>query len=309
MFRLPQQIGCDQFSVHGVVGDDHGLGRPGEQVDADATIKLPLGFGDIGIARPHQHIDRGDGFGADGHGTDGLDAAQNINLMRPAQMHRRNDGGVGTPAERWRAGDDARHTRNGRGGDRHMRAGNHWKLTAGNIASDGLNGDVAMAEDNAWHRLDLDILQRVALCLREVANLFLRKSDVGELALRQFTHEVFDLVQRQAKALWRIAIEHRGQIAYRSVAPTFDIRKNLFDFGADLGVVCSAVGGGFRCLEMLCHGSLRSRTSGVYVTSRKSEAVFAYACNAAFQRPSFQRVIAVIAYGMPDWPRMSPAMT
>ena len=37
MFGLAEQIGSANFAVHAAVGDDQGLGRTGQQIDADAA--------------------------------------------------------------------------------------------------------------------------------------------------------------------------------------------------------------------------------------------------------------------------------
>ena len=74
-----------------LVGDDQRLGRPGEEIDADAAEQLPLGLGDIGIAGPDDHVDRRDGLGAERHGGDRLHAAEHEDLVGAAEMHGRDD--------------------------------------------------------------------------------------------------------------------------------------------------------------------------------------------------------------------------
>ena len=53
MLGLAEQVGGADLAIHGFVGDDQRLGRPGEQVDADAPEQLPLGFGDKVIGTNH----------------------------------------------------------------------------------------------------------------------------------------------------------------------------------------------------------------------------------------------------------------
>ncbi len=55
---LPQQVAGHQRRIGRIVGDDHDLGRPGQQVDAAAAEQLPLGFGHVLVARPAQDVDR-----------------------------------------------------------------------------------------------------------------------------------------------------------------------------------------------------------------------------------------------------------
>ena len=111
MLRLSKQVGRAKLGIDRVVGDHHGFGRTSEQVDADTAEQLTLGFGDKGIAGPDKHMHRIDGLGTDGHGTDRLNAAERIDFMRPAKMHRSNDRRVRTAFERRCRGDDTRHAR------------------------------------------------------------------------------------------------------------------------------------------------------------------------------------------------------
>ena len=57
MLGLAEQVGGADLAVDAVVGDDQRLGRPGEQVDADAAEQLALGFRHIGVAGADDHVD------------------------------------------------------------------------------------------------------------------------------------------------------------------------------------------------------------------------------------------------------------
>jgi hypothetical protein len=103
---LAEQVGGADLGVHGVVGDHQRLGRPGEQVDADAAEELALGLGDEGVARADQHVDRRDRLGAERHRADRLHAAEHVDLVGAGQVHRRDDGRVRLALEGRRAGDD-----------------------------------------------------------------------------------------------------------------------------------------------------------------------------------------------------------
>ncbi len=112
MLGLPQQVGRDQLRVDGVVGDHHGLGRPGEQVDPHPPVELALGLGHEGVAGADEHVDGLDRFRAHRHRADGLDAAQDVDLVRAAEMHRGDRPPVAArPLKGGAAGDDARHAR------------------------------------------------------------------------------------------------------------------------------------------------------------------------------------------------------
>ena len=111
MFGLAEEIGRAHLAVYGVIGDDHCLGGAGEKVDADAAVKLALGLGDEDIARADEHVDRFDGLGPEGHRADRLHAAQHVDLVRAAEVHRRDDGRVRCAADRRGRGHDARDAR------------------------------------------------------------------------------------------------------------------------------------------------------------------------------------------------------
>jgi hypothetical protein len=63
---LGQQVGRNPVGPGRFVGNHQHLGRPGNHVNADSPEHLALGFGHIGIARPDDLGDRGDGAGAEG---------------------------------------------------------------------------------------------------------------------------------------------------------------------------------------------------------------------------------------------------
>ena len=65
------------------------LRRPGDHVDADLAEHLPLGGGDVGVARPDDLVDRGDALGAVGKRRDRLGAADAIDLVDAGELGRR----------------------------------------------------------------------------------------------------------------------------------------------------------------------------------------------------------------------------
>ena len=182
MFRLAEEVGRAKLGIHGVVGNDHRFGRAGEEVDPDAAVKLALGFGDIGVAGPDQHVDGLDAFRAKRHRAHGLHPAKDIDLMRAAHVHGRDNGRVGRAAHRRGRGDDPGHPRHGGGQDRHVGRGDHRELAAGDVAADRLNRNVAVAEDDAGQRLDLDIRHAGALHFGKPADLALGKADILDVA-------------------------------------------------------------------------------------------------------------------------------
>ena len=140
MLGLAQQIDRADLGIDGLVGDHQGLGRAGEEIDADAAEQLALGLGDEGVARPHQHGDRRDPRGAERHGADRLDAAQHVDLVGAGEMLGGDDRRGRLALVGRRAGGDASDARDLRGHDRHVGRGEQRVLAAGHVAADQLTG-------------------------------------------------------------------------------------------------------------------------------------------------------------------------
>nr|GFC74681.1 hypothetical protein [Tanacetum cinerariifolium] len=84
-------VGGAEFAVNAFIGDHQCLGRPGEQVDAHTAEQLTLGFGDKGVAWTDQHVHLSNGFGAQRHRADRLDAAQAIDFVGAGHVLRGDD--------------------------------------------------------------------------------------------------------------------------------------------------------------------------------------------------------------------------
>ena len=136
MFGLAEQVGGADFAVDAVVGNDQRFGRAGQKIDPDATEQLTLGLGHIGIAGADDHVDGLDRFGAERHGGNRLHAAENINVIRAAEMHGGDDGRVRSALEGRCAGDNAFHAGDLGGDNRHMRRGDHRIAPARHVAAD-----------------------------------------------------------------------------------------------------------------------------------------------------------------------------
>ena len=185
MLGLAEQICRAHFGIGGVVGNDQGLGRSGQQVDADTAEQLPLRLRDERIAGADQHVDGRNARGAESHRGDRLNAAQQIDLIGTTQRHR-GDGGSGRHAvERRRAGGDALHTGHLRGQHAHVRRRDHRITAPRHIAADAGDRDVLVAEPNAGQRLHLHIAQRGTLHLGKAADLRLGELDVLDHLCRQ----------------------------------------------------------------------------------------------------------------------------
>src|SRR5260370_42695559 len=92
MLGLSQQVGRCQLAIAAnLVGDDEGLRRTGEQIDADATIMLALGFRDEPVAWSDEDVDWFDRLGPQCHRPDRLNTAQSIDLVGAAHHLGRYD--------------------------------------------------------------------------------------------------------------------------------------------------------------------------------------------------------------------------
>ena len=151
-------------------------------------------------------------------------------------MHGGDRLGMRAPLVRRRAGNDVPDPGDARGHDRHMGRRDHRIAPARHVAADAVDRNVAMAEHDAGQRFDLDILHRITLDLREVADLRLREFDVGDRLCRHSGEERADLLRRQAKARGRPFVEALGKFADRLVAALPDIGEDRFDRRLDLGV-------------------------------------------------------------------------
>ncbi len=93
-----------------------------------------------------------------------------------------------------------------------------------------------MAEHHARQRLDLEVLHRVALLLREIPHLRLRKLDVVEIALRHLRDRLVDLGRREAEVLRLPLVELLRVIADRRVLARLDLGEDRLDGLTHLGV-------------------------------------------------------------------------
>src|SRR5258705_198998 len=82
-----------------------------------------------------------------------------------------------TAVEGRRAGDDAFDARHLGGYDRHVGGGHHRVAPARHVAADARDRDMAVAQDDARQRLDLEIAHRLLLLLGEMADLALGEFD------------------------------------------------------------------------------------------------------------------------------------
>ncbi len=77
---LGEEFGGDLAGVGGVVGEDDDFGGAGEGVDVDDAVEFFFGELDVGVAGADDFVDGADGGGAEGHGGDGLGAADGVDF-------------------------------------------------------------------------------------------------------------------------------------------------------------------------------------------------------------------------------------
>ena len=93
-----------------------------------------------------------------------------------------------------------------------------------------------MAEDDAGHRLALDVAERLFLDSCEVADLRLRELDVRPLARAHPSVAGIDRGPAQTELVRRPAVEPLRVFAHRRVAARVDRGEHLLDGAADLHV-------------------------------------------------------------------------
>jgi pimeloyl-ACP methyl ester carboxylesterase len=122
----------------------------------------------------------------------GLDAAEAVDDIGAGKMLGSDDGRCRLAVEGRRAGDDAGHAGDLGGDDGHVGGGQKRVFAAGNVAADGLDRDVLVAEDDAGHGFDLDVLEGGALVFGEVFHLRLGELDVCDVAGGQLGQTVLN---------------------------------------------------------------------------------------------------------------------
>ena len=78
-----QRSSASQPQIGALVEDHHQLARPGDAVDADAAVELPLGLRDVAVARSGDDVDRIDRLGAQRQRGDRLGSADRVRASAP----------------------------------------------------------------------------------------------------------------------------------------------------------------------------------------------------------------------------------
>ena len=120
MLGLRQQVDGDQEFVGRFVGDDQDLGWPGEQVDADFAVQVPLGLCHVGIPGTGDEVDPVQKLGAERHRGHGLHATEEVDLIRSRHAHGGHCGSRYLTMDRRCAGHHSGHAGNLGGDYRHV---------------------------------------------------------------------------------------------------------------------------------------------------------------------------------------------
>ncbi len=164
MLSLREQVRRHQFRVGRGVGEHRHLRGAGEQVDADPSEQLALGFGDIRVAGSDDHVDGLEPLDPERHRRQRLHAAEREDAVGAGGRDRVQHGRVdpGAAAGR-RAGDDvidARHLGDEHG---HKRGGEHRYPPGRDVGADPSYRYLALTETDARQRRHLEVHHRLAL--------------------------------------------------------------------------------------------------------------------------------------------------
>ncbi len=180
MFCLSEEVCGTDFRVCGAVCDDEGFCGSGEEVDSDFSEELSFGFCDEGVTGSDDHIHGFESFCAKSHTADGLDSSEAVDFVSSCHIHGGDDSGMGCDDSvlifEGRGGsDDARHAGDFGGEHAHVGGRDHGVFSAWHVASDGIDGNMFMTEEDAWQGFDFYIFEGIFLVFCEVSDLFLGK--------------------------------------------------------------------------------------------------------------------------------------
>src|SRR5262249_51689976 len=142
--------------------------------NTDLPKQLPLCLGDVWIPRASYHIHCLYSNASERHSGQGLDSAQNVNLVRPRSVQRIKLWRIDTVRiARRRAGDNVTYTGRSCRADAHYRGGDERILAARNIATNVRNWDQFLAQPDAGLNFDLKSFDTVALVPRETGDMII----------------------------------------------------------------------------------------------------------------------------------------
>ena len=230
VFGLRAEVGRDPLWLRGAVGDDHHFARAGEEVDAHEAEDLAFCFGDEGIARAENLVDRRDRARAEGHRGDGLDAADRVDLADAAEVERGEDVRIDLSVRSGRRAGAEFRDAGDLGGERgHQHRGDERDLAAGNVQAAALDGVVAFADRGAVRVLRRPALgQRAGVegrdALRSFIESFLFRRIETSGGFLEVLERHADLADRELRV-----VELSRVIQHRDIPAGFDVSDNRGD--------------------------------------------------------------------------------
>ena len=168
-----------------------------------------------------------------------MGAAERVDVVGAAQVHRGDDRGYGLAAARRGERSDAADAGDARRDDAHVRRRDHRVAAARDVRADGADRDVAVPQPDSGERLDLDVRQARALRLGEASHLSLSEADVVQRLVVDGGQAALDGVVAQAEVAALPAIQARGELAQCAIAALAHGGDDLRDGGGNgLLVVC-----------------------------------------------------------------------
>ena len=198
VFCLADQVAGNDFCIGTVVGNHRHFRWPGKHVDADLAEQRALGLGDELVARPHDHVRRLAGEQASSHRRDRLHTTQRHDHVGACAVEGVEQVGMHRPAaERAAAGDDGFDTCRLGCGHAHVGRCDVGITPSRCVATSDVDRQHPLAGRHARVQADGEVLQGIALRMREGADLFDRKVDVAPHLRRHLGGAAVDLGTRQ----------------------------------------------------------------------------------------------------------------
>ena len=158
MFRLTNQIGCNDVGICRTIRQNQTVGWACDHVDANTAKQHAFCLCNELVTGTDQDIGLGQSEKAECHCGHALDTAHSQNLICATNMRRINNRGCNTYTRTgWRAGNNIVTSRNLGGCHRHDRASDMAITTTWNITSRRVYRDGLLTRDKARHHLGFEI--------------------------------------------------------------------------------------------------------------------------------------------------------
>ena len=225
---LPQKIAGHQRRIGEIVGDNHNLGRPRQQVNAASAVKLPLRFRHELVPCPAKHIDRLKDSHAKSHQGKSGDSTQDEDAVGSCLLHgihgRREKS---LSLHRWGKRVHVFHPGHLGGNNAHLRRPEHGIAPARNVDAHRFNGHVLVPQNDARARFHFEWEQCAHLRLCERAHVGLAEVRVFNDPRIDGGDDLIRLRRTQFKVGGTPVVELFAVFAHRVHAASFQIRQHL----------------------------------------------------------------------------------